>query len=213
MNKRELQEQRMRGYFIQATKEILRGEGLKGISVRNIADRAGYSYATLYNYFRDIKDLIFFCVRDFQDECEQFVHCETEKCPRGTEKIREIVKSFIKYFVQYPGIFELFYLERMSDIGNRQPTVKLIYTFLDRLCAEEWNYCIERGMINVQEKNMASDQLRYLVTGLLLFYLNRNIPSKYNKFNVIIEYQLDLLFDKNISPFSNYLIPDTDLET
>ena len=53
MEKKEIQEQRMRGYFIQATKEIIKGEGIKSVSVRNIADRAGYSYATLYNYFKD----------------------------------------------------------------------------------------------------------------------------------------------------------------
>ena len=35
----DIQEQRMRDYFIQATKEILRGEGLKSLSVRNIAGR------------------------------------------------------------------------------------------------------------------------------------------------------------------------------
>ena len=55
----------MRGYFIQAAKEILKGEGLESMSVRNIADQAGYSYATLYNYFKDVKDLILECIKDF----------------------------------------------------------------------------------------------------------------------------------------------------
>ena len=58
MEKKQIQEQRIKSYFIQATKEILKGEGLKCISVRNIADKAGYSYATLYNYFKDVQDLI-----------------------------------------------------------------------------------------------------------------------------------------------------------
>ena len=53
MERKKIQEERIRGYFIQATKEILKGEGLSALSVRNIADRAGYSYATLYNYFKE----------------------------------------------------------------------------------------------------------------------------------------------------------------
>ena len=64
MDKKIIQEERMKGYFIQATKEILKGEGLRAASVRNIADQAGYSYATLYNYFKDIKELIFVCIKD-----------------------------------------------------------------------------------------------------------------------------------------------------
>jgi AcrR family transcriptional regulator len=210
MSKKEIQEQRMRGYFIQATKEILRGEGLRGISVRNIADRAGYSYATLYNYFRDVKDLIFFCVRDFQDECERFVFEETKQSPRGTGKIKAIVKSFVRYYIQYPGIFELFYLERMSDIGNRQPTIKLIYTFLDRLCADEWAFCVDHGKISARDRHILSDQVRYVVTGMLLFYINRNIPSDFKKFDISIDRQLDVMIDGNISPYSDYLVPGTE---
>ena len=57
MKNKELQEQRMKGYFLQATKDMLKSEGLKSVNVRAIADRAGYSYATLYNYFKDINDL------------------------------------------------------------------------------------------------------------------------------------------------------------
>ena len=59
MEKKEIQEQRMRQYFIDAAKEIIKGEGLKCISTRNVSDRAGYSYATMYNYFKNINDLIY----------------------------------------------------------------------------------------------------------------------------------------------------------
>jgi len=33
MGNKEIQEQRMKGYFIEATKDILRGEGLKNIII------------------------------------------------------------------------------------------------------------------------------------------------------------------------------------
>ena len=118
MNKREVQSQRIRGYFIQATKDILRGEGLRGISVRNISDQAGYSYATLYNYFSDIKELIFICVKDFQEECKELVQQETMQMEQGIPRIKQTINGFIKYFIQYPGIFELFYLEGLSDLGK-----------------------------------------------------------------------------------------------
>ncbi|MDD5061870.1 MAG: TetR/AcrR family transcriptional regulator, partial [Candidatus Marinimicrobia bacterium] len=123
MIKKEIQEQRIRGYFIEATKELLKGEGLKSVSVRNIADRAGYSYATLYNYFNDAKDLIFVCVKDFQVECAAFVRNETTQGGHGIEKIKAIINAYVKYFVQYPGIFELFFLEKVADISSKQSTI------------------------------------------------------------------------------------------
>jgi AcrR family transcriptional regulator len=110
MEKKEIQEERMKGYFIQAAKEIIKAEGIRAISVRNIADRAGYSYATLYNYFKDVKDLIFICITDFQEECRIFIYDEVKNFSNGKENIKAKVKAFVKYFVLYPGIFELFFI-------------------------------------------------------------------------------------------------------
>lgn len=181
----------MKGYFIEATKEILKGEGLKVASVRNIADQAGYSYATLYNHFKDIKDLIFVCVEDFQDECAEFIRNETMNLPRGIDKVKSIIKSYMKYFVQYPGIFELFFLERISDISNKRSNIKLIHTFLDRLCSDEWNYCINKKIIRAEEASIMKEQIRYIVAGLLLFYINRRHPDTYSKFMEITDIQLN----------------------
>ncbi|NCD10629.1 MAG: TetR/AcrR family transcriptional regulator, partial [Negativicutes bacterium] len=123
MTKNEIQEQRMRGYFIDATRTILKGEGLRAVSVRNVAEIAGYSYATLYNYFRDVKDLVFECVCDFQNECTRFVEEKVGEEAPGLRRIRAITIAYMKYFVEYPGIFELFFIEKPSEIANKQPTV------------------------------------------------------------------------------------------
>jgi AcrR family transcriptional regulator len=183
MEKKEIQEQRMKGYFIQAAKEMIKGEGLRSISVRNIADRAGYSYATMYNYFRDINDLIFLCVKDFQEECREFVVQETSNCPRGLPKIKAIGTSYINYFIQYPGIFDLFYIENITGkASSKQTTAELIATFPDRLCDEEWNYCIEEKRLSAKEISVLKDGIMYLTAGLLLLYNNRYYPTDYKDF-------------------------------
>ncbi len=86
MERKQIQEQRIKNYFIQATKDLLKGEGLRTVSVRNIADRAGYSYATLYNYFKDVKDLVFECVKDFQEECEEIDNHRNKRFTARTGK-------------------------------------------------------------------------------------------------------------------------------
>jgi AcrR family transcriptional regulator len=190
MERKEIQEQRMRGYFIEATREILKGEGIRSVNVRAIAERAGYSYATLYNYFKDIKELVFICVRDFQLEAETLIKEKTKKSPRGTEKIRDIVKAYIEYFTQYPGIFELFFLEKMSSISGKQPTAALIFTFLDRLTTEEWNYCIEKEIFTAKKSSIRIKNLNFLVTGMLLMYMNRMHPESYSQFVDEVDAQL-----------------------
>lgn len=198
MDKKQIQEQRMKGYFIQATKELLKGEGLRSISVRNIADRAGYSYATLYNYFKDIKDLIFLCVQDFQEECQEFINTETKKSVRGIGKINAITKAYMKYFIQYPGTFELFFLERFHSISGKQQIAELICNFLDRLCSDEWEYCIDKKIMKTEDAEIMKNELRSVTTGLLLMYLNRRYPNSYAEFMKQADAQIIFVIDKKL---------------
>jgi AcrR family transcriptional regulator len=196
MDKKDIQEQRMRNYFIEAAKEIIRGEGFKAISVRNIAERAGYSYTTLYNYFKDIKDLIFVCVTDFQDECVQFISDQVKKDLNGIDGVKSKAIAFSDYFIQYPGIFELFYVEKISDLDAQQSTTKLIYSFLDRICEDDWNYCIEKKLLTKEETEDYKTQLQFFITGLLLFYLNRRQPSDYKEFITLRDRQVNNLLKR-----------------
>jgi AcrR family transcriptional regulator len=191
MDKKEIQEQRIRGYFIEATREMLKGEGLRSINVRAVAERAGYSYATLYNYFKDIKELVFICVKGFEEEAEILIDSETADAQRGKEKIKAILKSYIRYFVQYPGIFELFFVEKMNDIGASQPTASLIYTFPDRLCDNEWQFLAEQNQVNQERASVLKNQLKFAVTGMMLFFIHRGQPAGFNEFNSMVDEQLN----------------------
>ena len=186
----------MKGYFIQATKDILKGEGIQGISVRNIADQAGYSYATLYNYFKDIHDLVFLCVYDFQEECRQFVHDQNKNKPEGIERLKASILAYMKYFAEYPGIFDLFYLVKGGDFGNKPTIIQVISTSLEDVCADDWHYCFKHEVFSGENMEQSKMLLRYSVTGLLTLYLNRLTPKTYSEFikeaNALIDYHLGL---------------------
>jgi AcrR family transcriptional regulator len=193
MEKKEIQEKRMRGYFIDATREILKGEGLRSVNVRAVADRAGYSYATLYNYFKDLKELIFICVSDFQAEAEELIQQKTADTPAGKERIKEIMKAFVNYFNQYPGIFELFYLEKMMNVSGKHPVAQLIYSFPDRLTATDWQACIEQGIFKKEEVRIRMKQMNNAMVGMLLLYMNRLHPDSYLEFMKDVEEQISFI--------------------
>ncbi len=195
MERKQIQEQRIRGYFVQAAKDILRSEGLKGISVRNVAQNAGYSYATLYNYFKDIRFLVFECVSDFQNECTAFIEERVAGAAPGIGRLRAVSKAYLEYFVEYPGIFELFYVEKMSAYGNSNETAELIYSYLDKLCDDDWNLYARQMNLSDELVGKLKDQMRYTLIGLLLFYLNRHYPASYDEFIDRAEKQLAYIWE------------------
>ncbi len=191
MDKKEIQEQRIRGYFIAATRDILKSEGLKSLSVRNIADRAGYSFATLYNYFRDLEALVSVCIKDFQAECSEYIQAKTAKQAPGIKKLKAVLLAYLEYFVQYPGVFELFFLEKLASTEGKQHTNTLIVSFLDQLCAVEWQYCISKKIYTAAACHHKRTALLYGTTGMLVIYLNRHTPSTYNSFLKMADHYID----------------------
>lgn len=196
MKNKEIQEQRIKGYFIQAAKELLKAEGLRSVSVRVVADKAGYSYATLYNYFNDIKDLIFECVLDFQDEATVFIQNQlNDNLQPGKERIKAITNAYINYFLEYPGIFELFYIEKMSNLAGKKPMAELIYSFLNRLCEEDWQVCLSEKQYKKSKIEIKKQQLNYIVIGMLLTFLHRHIPVTYNEFIQVRDEQINKIIN------------------
>ncbi len=106
MPNKKLQEQRMKNYFRTAAMEIIKAEGIEAASARTIAERAGYSYATIYNYYKDIKDLLSEALLMFYEECREYIHLKSEGGPISAKKL---VKFYTEYFIQYPSVFFLLF--------------------------------------------------------------------------------------------------------
>lgn len=188
---KEIQEKRIRQYFIDATREIVKGEGLKAVNVRSVSERAGYSFATLYNYFKDLNELIFICVQGFMTECEAMIAGESYDLEPGFVRIKKRMEIFIRYFTQYPDIFELFYVERMNDIGARQYTSRMIYLFTDKIIEEDVDKLIKDQIISESRAENLKLSLKNSIIGMLLFYNNRLQPKDYEEFLEIANQQID----------------------
>lgn len=191
MSASELQQQRTKTYFINAAKEILRGEGLKVASARNIAEKAGYSYATLYNYFDDLTSLIFECVRDFQIEIDELIIPAVEAADSAENKLRAGLTAWINYFVQYPGIFELFFLERIGEAGHRSDISDTIYNSIVPACRPGLDKWVSEGKISKEEADQNLNTIRFQLTGLMLYYSNRKNPSDYAGLLQVLNRQID----------------------
>lgn len=63
MNEITLKQKRMLMFFIEATQKIIESDGFENVTIRNIAKKAGYNSATIYNYYKDLDHLLqFACV-------------------------------------------------------------------------------------------------------------------------------------------------------
>lgn len=60
MEEMNIKKKRVMMYFIEATQELILKEGLENLSIKKIAEKAGYNSATIYNYFENLEVLILY---------------------------------------------------------------------------------------------------------------------------------------------------------
>ena len=66
--KKLIKRRRVVRYFIDAAVQIVQDEGIDALTIRKVADAAGYNSATLYNYFENLDQLIAFTCIDVTQE-------------------------------------------------------------------------------------------------------------------------------------------------
>lgn len=57
MEEMNIKKKRVMMYFIEATQELILKEGLENLSIKKIAEKAGYNSAIIYNYFENLEVL------------------------------------------------------------------------------------------------------------------------------------------------------------
>ena len=119
-------------YFIQATRKLIQSEGVDGLSIRKIANEAGYNSATLYNYFRDLEHLTLFgsvCyLRDY------VMTLSSSLTPEMTslERFRTIYQCFNDIAFRNPDIFHNMFFGRHSEMLG-----EVLHTYYYELFPEE----------------------------------------------------------------------------
>ena len=173
MNNKELQSQRMKRYFIDAAKEILAEDGVKKLSVRKVGDRAGYSYATIYNYFRDVNELLTYCLADMLEDAYRALIAEKEEGLDPRAQLIRYGERYFSYFSENPVLFQLLFIE---DLGTEpeEVTEKMgDLPSVGQLLIESIAACAMAGYILEDEVEVLAELIASSIHGKLLFVLKR----------------------------------------
>lgn len=175
----QLKQENIRGIFIQAAKNILKSEGIKALSAREIGKATGFSYATIYNYFKDMNELSETCMIEFLEECKESVLTNAK-----SDDIKDLLKAYAMFFVQYPGLYVLIFTD--PNYTGR------FYGRFSEKTEEIYNAIFETSKCRTEMPKKAVLVFN-AINGLLLSYVNRNTPSDFAEFMQLLDGQIELL--------------------
>lgn len=194
MGNKAIQRKRMQRYLIDATKTIICKDGVEAVTVRKVADLAGYSYATMYNYFADLNELLWFVMSDYLDEIITLIAKTQKEHPEGgAAELKEVYRAYIEYYLKNPAVYRFAFFQKL---GEPPPEVaaKLATPVLANKQMLALNQCAKEGLIQLEDVEIVGEMVTNLVHGLLLFYFSERMQVEKNdiitKMETMIEYLL-----------------------
>jgi AcrR family transcriptional regulator len=108
----------VRGLIIQTTIEIMKESGIEAVSIRNIANRMGYTPGVIYYHFKNKQEIIDTVHGMANQEVIQIIKNRSDvekKEDRGTiENIKSVFYEVMKIAMKDKDIFDLIMIDKYS---------------------------------------------------------------------------------------------------
>lgn len=172
---KDIRRQRVIDDFIRAAREILEQDGVQGVSARKVAERAGWSYATIYNYFRDINHLLWHCIPGYIADIYSYIQKSAEGETLGLNQLIKAHTAYVGYFHERPNIYKFMFL---TEIGPPPVELadKLAEPVLGQGQEQVLNLCVKQGLIPEADIPLVGELLVTAVHGAMYMRATGKFP-------------------------------------
>lgn len=192
-HKKNIKFQRVKQYFIEACCQIIAAEGVEQATIRKVAEEAGYSYGSIYNYFKDLNEVLWHAREQLMLDMATTIQAEVLKNPELNGNIRAVLKVYMDYLLNNPHIFRFLYVYPLSpvDLPSSQTLESLNMS-------QGWSSLlqgyVDSGILKPQQVKVVSDLILYAIHGLLMIGMTNNWELKrtmvHNELDQILDYIL-----------------------
>jgi AcrR family transcriptional regulator len=126
--RREQEKQDLRQAILQAAGELFLEKGYKDVSMRQVAERIGYSATTIYLYFENKDDLMFAVVDQGFDHFSAQLAAAAESTDDPRERLKAIGRAYVGFGLNNPMHYEMMFMRRIDFLfacreGETQPRI------------------------------------------------------------------------------------------
>ncbi|MBU1219646.1 TetR/AcrR family transcriptional regulator [Myxococcota bacterium] len=177
MSKQEARRLRTMGYFISACRELIENEGIKGVSARKVAEKAGYSYATIYSYFKDMDTLIAYVILEYLNESAQCVKKAMEGIDDPLTALLASVSAYASYYCKYPDRFSMVFTQHDFNLSPEnlpeEMAAALFFPEIARIHALYVSKILKPRVASVEKIELLSSVASSFLHGAISFFIYR----------------------------------------
>ncbi len=119
--RREQGRESLRRAILDAAAALFLEHGYEGLSMRQIAERIGYSATTIYRYYEDKDDLLFAIVREGFLRFGQALDKAAQSSGDPRERLNALGHAYIDFGLKNPVYYRLMFMQRFDLIFDGRP--------------------------------------------------------------------------------------------
>lgn len=110
-----IKKKRVMEVFIQAAQEVIKDEGLEGVTLRKVSKLAGYNSATVYNYFDDLDQLVNYALLDSVTDYLDVLYRITDSVTQSHIRFTLVWYLYSSYSFQNPASYTYIFHSSQSE--------------------------------------------------------------------------------------------------
>jgi len=151
-----------------AVLKIIRAEGIKAVSTKNLAKYTGLSEGAIFRHFKSKKDIIISIIDDVKNSMIENLREIAYDDTKADKRLYKFLCSNINYLMEHNGITILLFTEAShADDYEMMAKLNLIFDSQRELVGKIINDGISEGIWN---KNISIDSVTQLYMGIPITY-------------------------------------------
>lgn len=163
--RKQREKEAMQKLILETANTLFEKSGIDHVSIRNIAHEIEYSPATIYLYFKDKEEILFYLTNsflvDFEEKLKEFNFIKDH-----FSRLKNISQSWLDYAVHHPEKYRMIFLFKENLQEN------IIYQYLDDAVTQ----CIH----NNQLQRMPTSEASTIIVSFLHGMSSLVISNKFN---------------------------------
>jgi AcrR family transcriptional regulator len=190
--RREKEKAALRQEILAAARELFVNEGFESVSMRRIAEKIEYSPTTIYLYFKDKRDLLFYVCEETFGQLGEELDRAREDASDPMDALRKGLRAYIDFGLNNPNHYEVVLMNPIAgylEDSDHPYEGSLGQAAFEKL-RETVKNCMDFGQIRRDDVELVSQTLWagiHGVTSLLIGHKHFPFASKSRFIKSVIE--------------------------